>query len=548
MCEILAQNGWLHGGEKSMKTRQILIVTLVLVVLLTCCSFPKQVVTTSQVTTTPINGSTSEPTSQSYPTALATQPETPDLIPSPTFLSNTPQGTPVNSAATPALSSQVLTQYNLDAIFNYYQHSLSISEIIKYMNNNNEELVDLMLVVEPNLWQGSFTLLSLTWENGENIDNYDFKNKQLNIPLLQPLQPGERLGIRINYQLDIPPLQAPSELVRPVPYGYTLRQTNIVDWYPYIPPYRNGAGWLVHPQWFFGEHQVFDVADFQVKISLTEPVQDLLIAASAPAYQDGETYSYHLESARTFALSAGTEYLIHTANAGDVTVYSYSFPYDKYAGQEVLQNTVDALLLYSKLIMPYPHASLSVVEADFLDGMEYEGLFFLSHGFYDLYDGTPKGYLTFIAAHETAHQWWYGLVGNDQALEPWLDEALCTYMEHIFYENVYPEYPPRSGESLVNWWWYYRVDFYNPSGWVDSSIYDFNQYRLYRDAIYLNGAKFLEDLRELIGDQAFFAFLQDYAHKKTHDIGTASDFFQILRGHTTQDLSSLLGEYFQFIK
>jgi aminopeptidase N len=213
-----------------------------------------------------------------------------------------------------------------------------------------------------------------------------------------------------------------------------------------------------------------------------------------------------------------------------------------------LQNTVDALLLYSKLIMPYPHASLSVVEADFLDGMEYEGLFFLSHGFYDLYDGTPKGYLTFIAAHETAHQWWYGLVGNDQALEPWLDEALCTYMEHIFYENVYPEYPPRSGESLVNWWWYYLVDFYNPSGWVDSSIYDFNQYRLYRDAIYLNGAKFLEDLRELIGDQAFFAFLQDYAHKKTHDIGTASDYFQILRDHTTQDLSSLLSEYFQFIK
>jgi aminopeptidase N len=180
--------------------------------------------------------------------------------------------------------------------------------------------------------------------------------------------------------------------------------------------------------------------------------------------------------------------------------------------------------------------------------MEYDGLFFLSHGFFDLYDGTPKGYLTFISAHETAHQWWYGLVGNDQALEPWLDEALCTYMERIFYENVYADSPPGSGETLVDWWWYYRVNFYNPSGWVDGSIYDFNLFRPYRDAIYLNGAKFLEDLRNLIGDQAFFAFLRDYANKNTYGIATAADFFSILRTHTLKDLDPLITTYFQHTK
>ncbi|MFZ2095374.1 MAG: M1 family aminopeptidase, partial [Anaerolineales bacterium] len=359
---------------------------------------------------------------------------------------------------------------------------------------------------------------------------------------------GDGLGIRINYQLEIPQLQAPSEENRPVPYGYSTRQTNIVDWYPYLPPYRIGEGWLAHPRWYFGEHQVYDVADFHVKIALAEPVQDLVIAASAPAEQDGDSYSYHLESARTFALSAGTEYLLQTTRVGDVTINNYSFPYDEQAGQEVLKNTAAALELYSQLFMPYPHTSLSVVEADFLDGMEYDGLIFLSHGFYNLYDGTPKGYLTFIAAHETAHQWFYGIVGNDQAMEPWLDEALCTYMEHVFYEKIYPDYPPSSGESLVNWWWYYRVDFYNPSGWVDNSIYDFSQYRPYRDAIYLNGVKFLEDLRNLIGDQAFFDFLRDYTHKNAHSIATTEDFFTILRNHTTQDLNGLISEYFQFSK
>src|SRR5439155_20499406 len=31
--------------------------------------------------------------------------------------------------------------------------------------------------------------------------------------------------------------------------------------------------------------------------------------------------------------------------------------------------------------------------------------------------------------HEVGHQWFYGLVGNDQYRDPWLDEALTNYAE-----------------------------------------------------------------------------------------------------------------------
>jgi len=435
--------------------------------------------------------------------------------------------------------------YDLDAIFDYAQHSLAVSEAIRYVNYTQETIFDLILVVEPNLWPGGFSLVTITWDNGGNINNYEIKDDQLHIPLPQPLKSGEKLGLNINYKLELPEIPVPSELNRPLPYGYTARQTNIVDWYPHIPPYLDGEGWVVHPRWRFGENQVFTVADFQVKVTLSEPVQGLVVAASAPVVQDGDSYTYHLADARSFALSVSTEYFVQTTIVGNVTINSYVFPVDKNGGLEVLHNTADALKLYSNLIMPYPHITLSVVEADFLDGMEYDGLFFLSQDFFYLYNGTPKGYLTSIAAHETAHQWWYGLVGNDQALEPWLDEALCTYMELIFYANVYADYPPGSGESLVDWWWYYRVNFYNPNGWVDGSIYDFDQFRPYRDAIYLNGAKFLEDLRNLIGDQTFFAFLRDYANKNANGIATTADFFTILRNHTSKNLDGLLTKYFQ---
>jgi hypothetical protein len=416
------------------------------------------------------------------------------------------------------------------------------------MNNNLEEVPDLTLVVEPNRRQGAFRLESLTWEAGESIEAYDVNGDQLYIPLEQPLAPGDELRIILRYILELLEILPPSDTNRPLPYGYTERQTNIVDWYPYIPPYRPGEGWLVHQNWWFGEHQVFDIAEFQVRLTLTEPVKDLVIAASAPAEQDGDTYIYHLETARSFALSVSNEFIVQTTSVGDVTIYSYSFPFDKIAGVEALHNTADALQLFSELIMPYPHSSLSVVEADFLDSMEYDGLYFLSHGFYNLYEGSPKGYLTFIAAHETAHQWWYGLVGNDQAMEPWLDEAICTYMENIFYENIYANYPSGSEQSLVDWWWIHRVNFYDPDGWIDGTIYDFDQFRPYRDAVYLNGAKFLDDLRNLIGDQAFFTFLRDYANQNRYQIATATEFFDILRENSSKNLDSLISEYFQTAK
>ena len=37
-----------------------------------------------------------------------------------------------------------------------------------------------------------------------------------------------------------------------------------------------------------------------------------------------------------------------------------------------------------------------------------------------------------VVAHELAHQWWYGVVGNNQVKEPWLDEGLTTFSELLY--------------------------------------------------------------------------------------------------------------------
>ena len=479
---------------------------------------------------------------------------TPDYVP--TSLPQTP--TPTSPAKPADLPNP---QYTLNASLDYAHHHLTVEEQVNYINRAAEPLSELLLMVDPAYHAGVFHLTDLSWGNGKTEPDASWDGAILHLPLSDALEPGEHETLSLSYELDLPSPQ-PTPTTRPVPFGYTARQTNLVDWYPFIPPYEAGKGWLAHPAGYFGEHLVYEEADFEVNIQIVDQRSDLTVAASSEPQSDSGEQStdsieqsdstnqsdsapkgaenwlhYRLENARNFVWSVSHEYQVEKETVDGVTVYGYSFSFDAAAGKAALHTTAQALALYNQLFGPYPRNSLSVVEADFLDGMEYEGLYFLSDGFYNLYQGQPGEYLVAIAAHETAHQWWYALVGNDQALEPWLDEALSTYSERLFYENIYPDF--------LDWWWAYRIQYYEPKGWVNSSIYNSDGYRAYRDAVYLNGALFLEDLRKQIGETVFLAFLKDYAHQEAHQIATSQDFFTILKQHTQEDIQPLLNQYFK---
>jgi aminopeptidase N len=246
-----------------------------------------------------------------------------------------------------------------------------------------------------------------------------------------------------------------------------------------------------------------------------------------------------MQNARSFALSVSPYYEVKTRQVGETTVIGYSFPVQTLAGEAALDTTARSLELFNTLFGEYSRPTLSVVEADFLDGMEYDGLYFLSNGFYNLYQGSPAEYLVAIAAHETAHQWWFGQVGNDQAIDPWLDEALCTYSERLYYENIAPEALP--------WWWTYRINYYNPSGYINGSIYSYSSstdaYQAYRNAVYLNGAVFLEEVRKTMGDEAFFKFLREYASAYRNKIVSTAEFLDYLRSSAQADLQPLLENF-----
>lgn len=428
--------------------------------------------------------------------------------------------------------------YQINARVDYDRHLVNADEVIVYPNHSPQAMDRLVLAAVPNLWVNCFTLESLAIGDVP-VTSFTLDGQRLEIPLSEPLAPEGIVRISLRFSLVLPLAEQDDPNVsRPRIFGYTRAQLNLTNWYPFVVPFINGD-WVLHEPWFYGEHLVYEAADYDVQLSFADPANPPVVAASGMAEQAGDSTRYSLTSGRAFAFSMSRDIKVATQQFGDVTVYSYYFPFNENGGRAALDTAGKALQIFGERFGPYPHQSLSVVMGDFNDGMEFSGLFYLSRDFYNLYTNSTDAvnYLTFVAAHETAHQWWFDQVGNDQAAQPWLDEALCTYSERIFYESAYPD--------LVSRWWAYRVDFFQPQGYVDIPIYEGQGFRPYTNAVYFRGAHFLDDLRGRLGDEIFFAFIRDYLSQEKGRIASSADFFALLRQHTQADYSDIVRQYFQ---
>ena len=450
---------------------------------------------------------------------------TPTIEPAPT-------GAPINTPVTQP-TPQNRTHYQLNLILNYYSRVADITETITYTNRSSKPLSEILLAIPPRNFPDSYRQKMLT---GPSVQGFLEDGQITRVTLSSPLEPGTQTQLHLEFRLVLPESEGT--------YGISNRQTNLFNWYPYIPPYDEEKGWTVHPMVVInaqqiGEYVVSEMADFDVRLKLSDRANLIEVAASSPAIGEPKSgdYTYHLELARSFAFSVCDSYFEQEIMHNGVRLRAYLFFNEVDQGPRILQLASQAMDLYGELWIPYPREMLSIVAADFLHNMEMDGMVMLSYGVIDNAKVERESMLDYLVPHEIAHQWFYSLVHNDQAAEPWLDEAMATYSESLFYERYYPD--------LLAWWWTNRVDKYTLSGNVDSSISDSSGYDSYRDAVYLRGAQLLRDLRQMVGDQAFFASLKEYFETNLHLIGNAEAFFEFFRNNSDKDLSPLISQYFR---
>ncbi|MDU6249585.1 MAG: M1 family aminopeptidase, partial [Paeniclostridium sordellii] len=163
----------------------------------------------------------------------------------------------------------------------------------------------------------------------------------------------------------------------------------------------------------------------------------------------------------------------------------------------------DSIEIFSELFGEYPYNKYSVIASDFyIGGMEYPMISMIDK---NLYTNKNKFLLEYVIAHETAHQWWYGTVGNDEVNEPWIDEALTEYSTILYFEKRYgKEYLDRLIENMeAQSRSYSDENIFKPSSqYKNSTEYSLN--------VYTRGAVLFHKIREEVGDKVFFDILKDY--------------------------------------
>lgn len=415
----------------------------------------------------------------------------------------------------------------VEANVNYAERTAAISQRIEYTNHTNTALEQIVLNIEANRLSDVFRLQTVHLEGQDT--SYELTGRRLTLELPTALDPGCVATIDLGFELQIP--RVGEGLAGLTGYlGYSVRQINLGGWLATVAV-RSGGEWITREAVQIGEQSLLEEADWDITFHVTGAAPTLRIAAPGEFDQlSPMSWQFEHMNARDFSASMSETFNVSEHQSpGGATIELYSFndalvqaedgtPVD--GATYALDIAARAFTMYEDLFGAYPYPRLVIVQGDFPDGMEFSGLVFVSSDWFRTFVGTPESYLLVITVHEISHQWWYGLVGSDQAEYPWLDEALATYSEYVFIEETYPE--------LKDWWWEFRVTRYAPGGFVDGTVYEFGSVREYINAIYLRGATMLHDLRRDLGNDMFFNWLRRYADAGRGRIMTPETFWSLL--------------------
>ena len=426
-----------------------------------------------------------------------------------------------------------------DVRVDYAAKTALVKQRIEFLNREEAALKEIVLDVQSNQWEDSFQLEHLS-VNGRQVSHELLLNR-LSLGLPEPLEKNCWLEIELGFRLQPSEIRDGLRSYRGF-FGYSPRQLNLGHFLPTVAA-RLAGQWRIHEPIGIGEQVVYEVADWQVRVSVENAAPSLTLAApGAVAALADNSWLVTLPDSRDFAISLSEEFVLHERQINEglsLAVYSFADARINAGGfwldgaEHTLTEAVKALDLFSRLFGEYERERFVIVQGDFPDGMEFSGLVFVGSAWFYQYDGSPRNYLTLISVHEIAHQWWYAKVGNDAALNPWLDEALATYSEYLYIESEYP--------AERNWWWSFRVAGYFPQGKVDSTVYEFRTPREYINAVYLRGVQMLQNLRDDIGDEAFFELLRAYGEAGAGRVADPTLFWRHLteeQGPITQDTRS----------
>ena len=381
------------------------------------------------------------------------------------------------------------------------------------------------------------------------IDDQDLRTEQDNtimkVLLIEPLVPGEKITFKIEFTTHWSMgMQRRMKLFNA--WGY--KHYDGVHWYPRISVYDRKFGWdtqqhLGHE--FYGDFGTFDVdldfphhyivdatgvlqneeqvlpADLKAKLDIRnfkdKPWNEKPSEPIAPSKEIRKTWKYHAENVHDFAFTADPTYRIGEAEWNGIKCIALAQEPHASGWQNAADYTAKIIEIFSTDFGMYAYPKMIV--ADARDGMEYPML--------TLDGGRDPGYRGLLV-HEVGHNWFFGMLGNNETYRAFLDEGFTQFLtawglERIdgdtlvrsepksFYERRYSE-PELTRESEV-YYGYQRDAVRDQLPQINTHSDEFGHARnrgMGYGHVYYKTAVMLYNLQYVLGDSLFLAAMRNY--------------------------------------
>jgi len=375
---------------------------------------------------------------------------------------------------------------------------LPIRELVFRLTANSPATVD-----EGN----SITVTSARADHGGGTPTYTHSGAPastqgglLHIPFAQQVAAGTTVAADIAFRVTL----SAQSFDR---FGRTGDGAQRFAWFASAQPllaWERGYGWHAEDLIpFIAESATSEAMDTSLQVTAPAAEQVIMSGDGTAGPASGSsggvrTWLSHIDAARDVSVAVGP-FAVSDTRVGPTTLHLGAFTAAER--DRLVPEFVRAITELSKRFGPFPLPSLSIARLPIGGGgIEYPSSILMLDG------------SRLVAVHETAHQWFYAMVGDSQALHPWLDEAFASFSEHL----VNGEREPATVLKLPG-----AVDRSTESYGADVGDY----YTITYD----KGAAALEAARAAAGLARFDAALRCYVNANAWRIANPSDLAQALQ-------------------
>jgi len=435
---------------------------------------------------------TATATATATPTLRGSSAATPSLVPGPT------PGTAIVAGAVDRASLDVSATYEVDLDVTVGTGAMAVEAVIRARNDSGAPIDRLELnTIATRL--GGLKVTGATVDGQAVTVTID--DQTLLIPLGGILPDGASMTVRLGYTATLrPDLDGSNWLFSRA--GGTLALYRWIPWVSRAAPFDrpNHGDPFVTP------------SSPRVTATVTTDVPMILASPVAVLVADGRTWSFEARDVRDVALVLAPDFVVATGDAGDVAVRAFTRPGGP-DGDRLVAHAVNALNeMADRLAVAYPWPAFTIVETNGGFGMESPGLIWIP-------SGAESANIPYLVHHETAHQWFYGLTGNDQQAEPFADEAAADLLARTVLGALRGSRCDRAP--------------------LDRGITGYSQ-ACYYEVVYIQGGNLLDDLRETMGTDRFWTALRDYLDANRFGLAGTRQLLDVLQAASPRDLLPIL--------